>query len=178
MSRLALSCLGLGNSLLASASWVDSACLLLLAACASTSFFLLASASCRVDSACRLAAWASASFILLASAFWVDSAWRFIQIGLALRNFAVYARTPPYQNYGHASSPGIPGLYSIDRIKMADDHNVKQETAEGSVTARLGVRDFEIHWISHGFRISEWISGFQNGFLDFRMDFWISKWIS
>ena len=62
---------------------------------------------------------------------------------------------------------------------------------EGSATARLGVRDFEIHWISRGFRISEWISGFQNGFLDFKwisgfrsgfldfkVDFWISKWIS
>ena len=28
------------------------------------------------------------------------------------------------------------------------------------------------------FRISEWISGFQIGFLDFRLDFWISQWIS
>ena len=28
------------------------------------------------------------------------------------------------------------------------------------------------------FWISEWISGFQNGFLDFRSDFWISVWIS
>ena len=28
------------------------------------------------------------------------------------------------------------------------------------------------------FRISEWISGFQSGFLDFRVDFWISEWIS
>ena len=28
------------------------------------------------------------------------------------------------------------------------------------------------------FRISEWISGFQIGFLDFRLDFWISDWIS
>ena len=28
------------------------------------------------------------------------------------------------------------------------------------------------------FRISEWISGFQSGFLDFRLDFWISEWIS
>ena len=65
---------------------------------------------------------------------------------------------------------------------------------EGSATARLGVRDFEIHWISSGFRISEWISGFldfkvdfwiskrisgfQSRFLDFKADFWISKWIS
>ena len=48
------------------------------------------------------------------------------------------------------------------------------ERNEGSATARLGVRDFEIHWISSGFRISEWISGFQSGFLDF----WISVWIS
>ena len=37
--------------------------------------------------------------------------------------------------------------------------------------ARLGVQDFEIHWISRGFRISEWISGFQFGFLDFSLDF-------
>ena len=28
------------------------------------------------------------------------------------------------------------------------------------------------------FRISEWISGFQSGFLDFKVDFWISQWIS
>ena len=28
------------------------------------------------------------------------------------------------------------------------------------------------------FWISEWISGFQNGFLDFRLDFWILQWIS
>ena len=28
------------------------------------------------------------------------------------------------------------------------------------------------------FWISEWISGFQIGFLDFRLDFWISQWIS
>ena len=28
------------------------------------------------------------------------------------------------------------------------------------------------------FWISDWISGFQIGFLDFRLDFWISQWIS
>ena len=28
------------------------------------------------------------------------------------------------------------------------------------------------------FRISEWMSGFQSGFLDFRLDFWISQYIS
>ena len=27
------------------------------------------------------------------------------------------------------------------------------------------------------FWISEWISRFQNGFLEFRLDFWISQWI-
>ena len=97
------------------AAWADSACL--LAAWASASFFLCASASW-VDSACRLAEWASASLFLYAS----DSACLFIQIGVA---FAVYARTPPYQNYGHVSSPQILGLYSIDRIKMVDEHDVK-----------------------------------------------------
>ena len=71
---------------------------------------------------------------------------------------------------------------------------VSVSPVEGSATARLGVRDFEIHWISSGFRISEcisgfqsgfldfwiskWISGFQSGFLDFKVDFWISKRIS
>ena len=45
---------------------------------------------------------------------------------------------------------------------------------KGSASARLGVRDFEIHWISPVFRISEWISGFHSGFLDFSLDFWIS----
>ena len=59
----------------------------------------------------------------------------------------------------------------LGNLKQADMH-------EGSATARLGVRDFEIHWISSGFRISEWISGFQSGFLDFKADFWISKRIS
>ena len=28
------------------------------------------------------------------------------------------------------------------------------------------------------FWISDWISGFQIGFLDFTVDFWISQWIS
>ena len=28
------------------------------------------------------------------------------------------------------------------------------------------------------FWISEWISGFHGGFLDFVVDFWISQWIS
>ena len=28
------------------------------------------------------------------------------------------------------------------------------------------------------FQISEWISGFQIGFLNFRVDFWVSDWIS
>ena len=62
---------------------------------------------------------------------------------------------------------------------------------EGSATARLGVRDFEIHWISSGFRISGFqseflegfldfkrISGFQSGFLDFKADFLRNFWIS
>ena len=45
-----------------------------------------------------------------------------IQIGLVLvhyGNFAKYARTPLYQNYGHASSLGLNG---IDHLKMVDDH--------------------------------------------------------
>ena len=50
---------------------------------------------------------------------------------------------------------------------------------EGSATARLGVRDFEIHWISRGFRISDfgldfWIS---RGFLDFKVDFYILDFV-
>ena len=36
-----------------------------------------------------------------------------------------------------------------------------------------GFLDFKVD-----FWISKWISGFQSGFLDFRVDFWISDWIS
>ena len=54
------------------------------------------------------------------------------------------------------------------RPRVASRNSVRPE---GSATARLGVRDFEIHWISRGFRISEWISGFHSGFLDFSLDF-------
>ena len=52
-------------------------------------------------------------------------------------------------------------------------------TVEGSATVRLGVRDFEMHCISRGFQISDWISvfhadfwisGFQSGFLHFKVD--------
>ena len=46
-----------------------------------------------------------------------------------------------------------------------------QQRPEGSATARLSARGFEIHWKSLGFRISDWI-------LDFNMDLWISNWIS
>ena len=37
----------------------------------------------------------------------------------------------------------------------------------------IGFLDFRVD-----FWISEWISGFQIGFLDFTVDFWISQWIS
>ena len=56
----------------------------------------------------------------------------------------------------------------LTRPRVASRYSVRPE---GSATARLGVRDFEIHWISRGFRISEWISGFHSGFLDFSLDF-------
>ena len=64
----------------------------------------------------------------------------------------------------------------------------------GPTRRRVGVRDFEIQWISRfrfrfqdfsldfrisgfrqDFRISRWISGFRVGFLDFKLDFWISS---
>ena len=38
------------------------------------------------------------------------------------------------------------------------------------------IRGGALDWIS-GFQ-SAWISGFQSGFLDFKVDFWISDWIS
>ena len=56
----------------------------------------------------------------------------------------------------------------LTRPRVASRYSV---WPEGSATARLGVRDFEIHWISRGFRISEWISGFHSGFLDFSLNF-------
>ena len=48
---------------------------------------------------------------------------------------------------------------------------------EGSAMAHLGVRDFEIHWISRGFQIGLLYFTCISGFLDFKVDFWISKWI-
>ena len=42
--------------------------------------------------------------------------------------------------------------------------------AKGSATVRLGVRDFEIHWISRGF-LDFWISGFESGFSGFQSGF-------
>ena len=50
----------------------------------------------------------------------------------------------------------------LTRPRVASRYSVRPE---GSATARLGIRDLEIYWISRGFRISEWISGFR--FLDF-----------
>ena len=41
--------------------------------------------------------------------------------------------------------------------------------------------DFWISGFQSGFldfKVDFWISGFQSGFLDFKVDFWISKWIS
>ena len=78
-------------------------------------------------------------------------------------------------------------LLSLDahRIQFFRHFTVHRYVArERSATARLGVRDFEIHWISRGFRISDWISGFHVDFWiskwisGFHVDFWISKWIS
>ena len=65
-------------------------------------------------------------------------------------------------------------VWKLQKRRDGYSVNIFWRNTEGSATARLGVRDFEIHWISSGFRISEWISGF----LDFKVDFWISKWIS
>ena len=51
---------------------------------------------------------------------------------------------------------------------------LKLRCVVGRTFARLSVRDFEIHWISRGFRVSEWISkwicGFKGGFLDFQTE--------
>ena len=50
---------------------------------------------------------------------------------------------------------------------------LKLRCVVGRTFARLSVRDFEIHWISRGFRVSEWISkwicGFKGGYLDFKL---------
>ena len=54
-------------------------------------------------------------------------------------------------------------LQTFDWPRVASRYSV---WPKGSAMVRLGVRDFEIHWISRGFRISV------------RVDFWISVWIS
>ena len=43
------------------------------------------------------------------------------------------------------------------------------------VQSRGPSRRASAYKISRGFRISEWFSGFQSGFLDFKVDFWISS---
>ena len=42
-----------------------------------------------------------------------------------------------------------------------------------TIRLRIGFLDFAVD-----FSISRWISGFHGGFLDFTVDFWISRWIS
>ena len=64
----------------------------------------------------------------------------------------------------HSSISSLLISRRLTRPRVASRYSVRPE---GFATARLGIRDFEIHWISRGFRISEWISGFQFGFLDF-----------
>ena len=61
---------------------------------------------------------------------------------------------------------------SLDNWILDTDMAARTQGSATACTARHGVRDFEIQWIS------EWISGFQSGFLDFKVDFLISKWIS
>ena len=126
---------------------------------------------------------------------------------LNLTNFRGFKLDPAFTAFSHdngSSNSGLDGfvdswppeIHISWRIARSHKHSLEQMVpksalCEGSATARLGVRDFEIHWISSGFRISEWISGFQSGFrisewisgfqsgfLDFKVDFWISKRIS
>ena len=64
--------------------------------------------------------------------------------------------------------------------KGGRNNQILSISVEWSATAHLGVRDFKIHCISRGFQISDWISvfhtdfwisGFQSGFQDFKVDF-------
>ena len=69
---------------------------------------------------------------------------------------------PPLMQLTHSRISSLLISRRLTRPRVASRYSVRPE---GSATARHGVRDFEIHWISRGFRISEWISGFQFGFL-------------
>ena len=73
-------------------------------------------------------------------------------------------------------SPGPPSISTLSCVGLSGDVSGAVNVTE-SWTPRgpprrvsVSVRDFEIHWISRGFRILDWISGFH-------VDFWISKWI-
>ena len=107
--------------------------------------------------------------------------------GICTAQTAIWESAQRRQQFGN--------LHSADsNLGICRSHRAQMAPTGHRTTARLGVRDFEIHWISSGFRISEWISGFQSGFLDFwiskwisgfqsgfldfKVDFWISKWIS
>ena len=87
----------------------------------------------------------------------------------------------PHEKKNYGFTPNLDFNPLPTRFNFTEFLPPSGEYAEGSATARFGVRDFEIQWISGGFldfSSDFWISGFQVGFLDFKLDFWISKWIS
>ena len=67
---------------------------------------------------------------------------------------------------------GLRSFYVIDR-RRGVRHSAPRRTRFRNPLDSTWISDFRMD-----FWISKWISGFRSGFLDFEVDFWISKWIS
>ena len=77
---------------------------------------------------------------------------------------------------GHHAALALAKPYGVDYTQAYRHHNHREARPISRVrhgaSRRTRFRNpLDFTWISRGFRISDWISGFH-------VDFWISKWIS
>ena len=67
----------------------------------------------------------------------------------------------------------------VDMSSVDENWHTSKDSDIATTGFHLDLRISE--WISafqNGFLDFKWISGFRSGFLDFKVHFWISKWIS
>ena len=77
-------------------------------------------------------------------------------------------------NFIHKRLLTTPGHFPRGPPRRASAYEISKSTGfHVDFGFQNGFLDFKMD-----FWISKWISGFQSGFLDFKVDFWISKWIS
>ena len=67
----------------------------------------------------------------------------------------------------------------MSRTNMLDSKGPPRRVSAYEISKSTGFQvDFGFQNGFLDFKVDFWISGFQSGFLDFKVDFWISKWIS